>query len=101
MGSRLALQDILEMLLGSGNVYYQPPSKLTLSYPCVVYDRSRIQINHADNYPYSHKKGYTVTVMDADPDSSIPDEVAKLSTASFDRQFTYDNLYHNVFTIYY
>jgi len=101
MGSRLELQTMLETLLGSGNVYFQPPSSYQMSYPCIVYERSRILSAGADNLPYKHDNKYTITVMDEDPDSEIPITVSKLARCSHDRAFKSDQLNHDVFTLIY
>lgn len=100
MERRLELQAILEGILGSRNVYFQPPTGMKLSYPCIVYDRDRIETVHANNLPYRHSKRYSVTVIYTDPDSNLPDAVAALPMCSHDRYFTNDNLHHDVFTIY-
>ena len=72
-----------------------------MAYPCIVYNRSNIRSEHADNFPYKHRKEYTVTVIDENPDSLIPDEIAKLSGCIFDRNFRSDNLNHDVFTLFF
>lgn len=100
MDRRLQLQQTLESILGSGNVYFQPPPNIQMQYPCIVYKRDRVDIDYAGNKPYLNRKRYTVTVMDTDPDSDIPDKVASLQTASFNRHFTADNLNHDVYTLY-
>ena len=99
MGQRLDLQTLLETLLGSGNVYFQPPPGFMLSYPCIVYNRSNIRSKHGDNMPYKLDNQYTVTVIDANPDSVIPGKIANLPRCAFDRHFTSDNLNHDVFSI--
>lgn len=101
MGKRLELQKILEELLGSENVYFQPPSSKKMSYPAIVYERSRIEADRADNLAYRLYKRYQVTVIDPDPDSEIPDRIAKLPLCSFDRYYTADNLNHNTFNLYF
>lgn len=101
MGSRLDLQDLLETLIGSENVYFQPPPTYQMSYPCIVYQRSDINTDYANNNPYNLQKKYMLTVIDPDPDSAIPDQVAGLPTALFDRHYVFDNLNHDVFTIFY
>lgn len=101
MGTRLNLQTLFENILGSSNVYFQPPSGLSLQYPCIVFDRSDIHSNSADNIPYKHVNEYTVTVIDADPDSEIPDKISRLPQSRFSRYFASDNLNHNVFTLLY
>ena len=99
MASRLDLQSKLETLLGSSNVYFQPPPSFMLQYPCIIYNRSNIRTRFADNKPYLNRKQYSLTVIDRNPDSDIPDKVKQLETAVFDRHFTTDNLNHDVFNI--
>jgi len=101
MGNRLALHNILVSVLGSINVYFQPPPTFEMSYPCIVYSRNDIETTYADNNPYNHKKQYSVTVIDEDPDSPTPDKVAELPLCSFNRAFKADNLNHDVFTLFY
>lgn len=101
MGQRNDLHELLCELCGSRNVYFQPPEGFKLLYPCVVYERDRIETDFANNTPYSHRKRYSVTVIDKDPDSLIPDKIACLSMSKHDRHFVSDNLHHDVFTIYY
>jgi len=101
MAPRLDLQAILVSLLGSKNVYFQPPPTVQMSYPCIVYNRQDIRTEFADNEPYKHKKRYQVTVIDKDPDSDIPDKVAALPMCSYDRFFTADNLNHDVFNLFF
>jgi hypothetical protein len=101
MAQRLDLQQTLTQLLGSKNVYFQPPTNVVLSYPCIVYHREMMDIRHADDKPYKHMKRYLVTVIDRDPDSPIPDKVAQLPRCAYDRFFTADNLNHDVFKLFF
>lgn len=101
MGDRLDLHDIFLEILGSDFVYFQPPPTYQMSYPCIVYQRDDIKSFFANNLLYRFKKRYKVTVIDPDPDSSIPDKILNLATASFDRHFTFDNLNHDIFTLFY
>lgn len=101
MGQRLELQALLENLLGSRNVYFQPPTTLKMEYPCIVYRRDMIDMKYADNEPYAHKKRYQITIIDRDPDNSIHDQVAKLPLCSYDRFFIADNLNHDVFNLFF
>ncbi len=99
--NREDLQAILEELLGSRNVYFQPPESLKLKYPCIVYERSDIRKVKADNIGYLKHKQYMVTVIDEDPDSELPDKMLELPYCSFDRHFVSDNLNHDVFDLFY
>lgn len=101
MALRLELQELLEGLLPEGQRgYFEPPESLKLNYPCIVYNRDRIDIRHADNRPFKHMKRYQITVITDDPDSDIPDKVAQLPRVAFDRAFVTDNLHHDVFTLF-
>lgn len=99
MGQRLDLQTVLEGI--TPNVYFQPPRNLDISYPCIIYARDYANTEFADNAPYNILKRYQVTVVERNPDSSLPDEVAKLPTASFSTHFTKDNLHHDVYTLFF
>lgn len=101
MGTRLQLQTILETILGSDNVYFQPPESLKMRYPCIVYKLSKVNTIFANDNPYKNKKMYNVTVIDQNPDSQIPDLVGKLSMCIFDRTYVSDNLNHTVYNLYY
>lgn len=101
MGQRLELQSILVGILGSKNVYFQPPPSKQMQYPCIVYHRDYAETMFADDHPYRHVKRYQITVMDEDPDSDIPDKVAALPMCVFDRFFTADNLNHDVYKLFF
>lgn len=72
-----------------------------LEYPCIIYSLDTMDIRHADNHPYSHKKRYLITVIDMDPDSVIHEFVAKLPTAGYDRFYKADSLNHHVYRLYF
>lgn len=101
MATRIDLQNVLEELLGSRNVYYQPPESLKISYPAIVYSRKTIDNSYANNSVYKQNYAYEITVIDKNPDSEIVNKVSKLPTCRFDRHFKSDNLNHDVFTLYY
>jgi hypothetical protein len=101
MGPRLELQALLEGLLQSRNVYFQPPANVEMQYPCIVYQRDDADTKFADNIPYSRAVRYQVTVIDRNPDSDIPGKVASLPFCIFNRFFTAGNLNHDVFNLYY
>jgi len=72
-----------------------------MKYPCIVYQRDLARTEFAGNLPYSYTKRYQLTVIDPDPDSTIPDKVAKLPMCTLNRFFIADNLNHDVFEIYF
>lgn len=101
MASRLKLQSELEELLGSRNVYFQPPSSVQMKYPAIRYSLSDMQTYHADNLVYKHSKAYELILIDPDPDSIFIDKLLRLPYCRFDRCYPSDNLNHYVFTLYY
>lgn len=101
MASRINLQHELEAILGSKNVYFQPPNGYKLTYPCIIYRLAGKMTNHANNHPYLHGNRYSVTVIDTNPESPYPDKIGEMPTCSFDRLFIADNLYHYTYSIWY
>lgn len=101
MGDRLDLQDMLETLLGSERVYFQPPPNIQMVYPCIVYSLSDIDSRHADNIPFILTNEYTLTFITTDPDSTTVEKIAKLSGCSFSRSFQSEQLNHYVFKLNY
>ena len=97
MGSRLELHEELVELLGSENVYFQPPPSVVMHYPCIVYEFVRVNTAFANNDPYKLDKYYQVTYIDEDPESDIPDKLSKMRCCVFERTYTKDELYHTVF----
>ena len=101
MAPRLELQTLLEGLLGSRNVYFQPPTNTQMQYPCIIYARDDTEVKHADDRPYNKRTRYQVTVIDANPDSDIPEKISDLPLCVFDRFYTSDNLNHDVFQLFF
>ncbi len=101
MGQRLELQTLLEGILGSQNVYFQPPPSVEMSYPCIVYSLDFILPAHADGRPYKIDDRYLLTVIDRNPDSVIPRKIAELPMCTYDRSFVTENLNHYVFKLFF
>lgn len=98
--NRENLQTILEEVLGSKNVYYQPPPSLVMKYPAIVYSRNVIYNAYASDKIWKQDYSYELTVIDKNPDSEIVDKVSRLPRCKHDRHYVSDNLNHDVFTIY-
>lgn len=101
MADRSELQTLLETTLGSDAVYFQPPPNIEMIYPCIVYELSSFLVRFADSQKYFLRKRYTITVIDRDPDSSIPEKILALSFSEFNRRFVRDGLHHTVFALYF
>lgn len=100
MSKRLELQTMFESMLGSRNVYFQPPPTVKMKYPAIVYSLDRIENTHADNLVYKQDKLYMITLIVYDPDSEIIDQISKLPNCKFVRHFKVDNLNHYNFVLY-
>lgn len=72
-----------------------------MKYPCIIFNLDNRVVRHADNLPYHKKKRYQVTVIDQDPISRIPDAVADFPLCAFERRFVANQLYHDVFNLYF
>lgn len=83
------------------NVYFQPSSDTHMKYPCIVYSLSNEKVMRANNHRYANLKRYSVTVVDRDADSVLPDLVGDLLYCSFDRVYTADGFYHYAYTLYF
>lgn len=100
--SRLELQAILADIVGDNDrVYFQPKTNINLQYPCIIYSRNYAKPEFADDSLYLNTKRYMVTVIDSDPDSALPDQVAALPMSTFNRFYTADNLNHDVYLIFF
>lgn len=106
MGRRLKLHEELCTILGSKNVYWQPPESLKMTYPCIVYEESPNAIRHADNKPYILSEAWDITVIRPYKDRDKTKEIVNKIPESFrhcrqSSHFVSDNLVHDVFQIYY
>lgn len=101
MGSRIELQSKLEDVLGSKNVYFQPPENIKMKYPAIIYSLSKIQHSYANGEKYLRNRSYELILIDPDPESKYVDGILEFKYCEFDRQYKYDNLNHYIFTIYF
>lgn len=106
MTKRLQLGEKLHAILKENgyqdNVYFQSPTTVQMSYPCIRYSRQNIPAKYADDIRYIEKDHYTLTVIDPNPDSQIPDILLKsFRMISLDRPYIADNLNHFVLTLYF
>jgi hypothetical protein len=98
---RLELDAKLRRILGSDNVYFEPPASLKMKYPCIRYSRSRIDTVHADNKVYLANRRYDIIAIYQDPDSDLPDRILFNKDDirfSNERRYVADGLHHDVFT---
>lgn len=100
MASRLDLQTKFEEILGSRNVYFQPPPSVTIGYPAIVYSRKSIDSVRANDGTYILRPSYEVVLIYKTPDSPFVESIMGLPYSRYERHYVSDNLHHDVFTIY-
>ena len=102
MANRLDLQAALEEILGSRNVYFNPPEDLRMSYDAIRYALGGKNFRRADNKVYKSTNQYDGVVITRNPDTDIPDKlIANFEMISVGKPYKADNLNHYPFTIYY
>ena len=101
MADRLELHSVLQELLGSSNVYYQPPESIKMQYDAIRYSKKTIVSKYANDRKYSTMDCYEVTVISRLPDNPVIKKLLSLPYCSYDRHYVADNLHHDVLTIYY
>lgn len=101
MNKRIELHHILCDILGTNNVYYQPPENLQMKYPCIRYNKIGIESKYADNKKYNNKTRYQIIYIDKNPDNATIEKILDLPLTSFDRHYASNNLHHDVVDIYY
>lgn len=100
MKTRIALQNKLEEILGSENVYFQPPANIKMTYPCIVYSRGTGYTRFADNNPWKYNVRYSIQLISKNPDNPTFEKLMGLEMCTYDRHYTVDNLHHDMFNIY-
>lgn len=80
--------------------YFQPPSNVSMGYPCIVYELDRIVKKRADNGVYLNTRRYQVKLITKNPDDPMVDALASMVYSEFERHYTIDTLNHFVFSIY-
>lgn len=102
MANRIELQAIFEEILGSRNVYFQPPETVKMKYDAIRYELAAKDIKRANNRLYLFTNCYDGVVITKDPDTTIPDAIlSHFEMCSFGRPYIADNLNHYPFTLYF
>lgn len=101
MSNRLELSAILRELLGSDNVYYNPPESKKMEYDAIRYSKKDIESRYANDAAYSLLHCYEITVISRKADPEVVDKLLRLPYCSFDRYYPANNLHHSVLTLYY
>ena len=77
MASRVELHEELCEILGSRNVYFQPPESVKMHYDAIRYELGGKDIKRANDDLYMMTNQYEGVVITRDPDTTIPDTILK------------------------
>lgn len=98
---RPELHKLLVSLLGNSNVYYQKPSDTKMNYPAILYRRSDVFAEKADNKTYLLRNKYELIVISKTPDHPVIEKILQLAGTDYVRSYTSDDLNHDVITLQY
>lgn len=101
MGNRISLQQKLESILGTRNVYYNPPENLAMKYPAIRYRLVGSSNAKANDSNYIKHRKYELTLIDYDADSQYVDSIEELPYCELNNAYTADGLYHFKFTLFF
>ena len=98
------LRDKLYLVHNTENVYYDPPTGITMEFPCFRFELNNYDIRRADNKAYAMKPRWAVTYITRDIEEI--EDVAKemldiFQYCNFDTSYRADNLQHAVFNLYF
>lgn len=100
MASRIDLQSKLEELLGSRNVYYNPPDNLRMQYNAIRYSLGVRQSTYADDRKYRNMNRYDLIVITRESDPEVVEKLLELPYCSMGTPYKADNLNHYPLTLY-
>ena len=102
MANRLSLHAELVEILGSENVYFQPPASVQMKYDAIRYELSGKDLTRANDRIYRMVNEYSGVVISRDPECTIPYAILMhFEMVSFGRPYIAENLNHFPFTLYY
>lgn len=97
---RIKFHQKLVSILGSNNVYFQPPENLKISYPCFIYNRVSMKTLRANNSVYKVYIPYQLTYISKTNDMKLLTDVLSIPYCEHSRSYVSDNLYHDVYNVY-
>lgn len=101
MRSRVDLHNRLVTILGSNQVYFQPPTNVQMKYPAIVYELEGDFSRRADNKRYTVYDKYTITHIYKDLKYDKREQILDAFLfVEFDRRLIADGLYQDVYTLH-
>lgn len=89
-------------ILGSENVYYQPPESVKLKYPCIIFTMDPTYTAKADNISYIKFNRYHVKHIYKSRKNELKDTLLdSFMMISHDNRMIADSMYNDDFTVYF
>lgn len=100
MKTRLEMQEMLEGILGSSNVYFQAPPNTGMKYPCIVYKFNRFNRLNADNKPYLVTGNWEIHHMYKSIKNDLKEKfITEVDYCDMNRRIVNDGVYNDYYTI--
>lgn len=96
----VSLLKKLAEIIGSEEVYYNPPSNIKMKYPACIVKLQSADSRYADSDPYLTAFRYQITLIQRVPDSAFIREITRIKRCKFIRSYNSDNLRHDVYEWY-
>lgn len=98
--TRDEVYTMLTELLGSDNVYFNPPEGFKLQYPCILIAYKEPFYRLADNVHYTKMDLYDVTyIFKSDADYDLMHKLMETKGFAYDRFYRSDGLNHVAYTL--
>lgn len=100
MMTRLEIQQLLEDVLGSSNVYFQAPPNTSIKYPAILYSFENFDRRDADNKPYILSGRWLINHMYKTPKNDLKEKfIFEIPNCAFDRRVVTDGVYNDYYII--
>lgn len=102
MANKADLHEELCTILGTRNVYFNPPESVKMKYNAIRYKLAGKDLKRANNRVYMNTNQYDGVVITKTHDITISDAMlSHFEMCDFGRPYVADNLHHYPFTLYY
>lgn len=96
---REGLHQFLVAILGSAEVYMDPPENLKMRYPAIVYTRTDVRQQYADDGVYLCSDKYEIVVVSRTPMHPATTKLLQTARVRFNKHYVVNGLHHDVMTL--
>lgn len=84
------------------NCYYQPPSDITMKYPCIIYNKDTPLQSNANDFNYISIDKYILTIVEYKADTGVAEKIRDaFRTARISQKYIADRLHHTKIELYF